>query len=61
MDWREKNAVTLPKNQMGCGSCTVFVAAGYAESKLIIEGKYKLGEIDLSEQYILECTQGTTC
>lgn len=42
LDWREKDAVTPPKNQLNCGSCTAFTATGYAESWLIILGKAKV-------------------
>lgn len=53
--------VTMPKNQGSCGSCWSFAAAAAAESKLIKDGKYSQWGIDLSEQYLLECTTGSSC
>lgn len=61
LDWRDYDAVTSIKNQGSCGSCWTFAAAAYAESKLIIQGKYNKNNIDLSEQYLLECTPSSDC
>ena len=60
MDWRSRGAVTPPKNQGWCGSCWAFATAGYCESSLILNNGYKT-DIDLSEQYLLECTQESDC
>ena len=53
--------VTSIKNQGSCGACWTFAAAGYAESRLIIAGDYDNGNIDLSEQYLPECTPESRC
>lgn len=60
-DWRDNNVVTSIKDQGSCGSCWTFAAAAYAESKLIIAGEYDKNNIDLSEQYLLQCTQSSDC
>lgn len=59
VDWTS-TSVTTPKNQGYCGSCWAFAAVGYAESKLIIDGRYD-NDIDLSEQVLLECTTDSSC
>ena len=53
--------MTVPKNQLSCGSCWSFASAAYAESFLILKGKYTKDNIDLSEQYILKCTEDSDC
>lgn len=53
--------MTPIKDQGSCGACWAFAAAAYAESKLIIAGKYTADNIDLSEQYIFECTTDSDC
>lgn len=50
--------VTSVKNQGKCGACWAFTTAAMYESQLLINRE---GEYDLSEQYILECTQGSSC
>jgi C1A family cysteine protease len=52
LDWRERGAVTVPKDQGFCGDCWAFATAGYCESSLIINNGYSK-DIDLSEQYLL--------
>jgi len=37
LDWREKNVVTPPKNQGGCGSCWAFSTAETLESHIAIK------------------------
>lgn len=61
MDWTTKNAVTSIKNQGSCGCCWAFAAVAYVESKLIIAGQYTTDNIDLSEQYMLQCTKYSNC
>lgn len=60
LDWRAKGAVTSIKDQGWCGSCWAFAAAAYCESNLIINNGIK-NDIDLSEQYLLECTPESDC
>ncbi len=47
------------KNQGNCGSCWAFAATSYAESKLMVDGRYDT--IDLSDQKILKCTSQSDC
>jgi C1A family cysteine protease len=60
LDWSEQGAVTSVKNQGSCGSCWAFAAAAGAESTLILSGKEN-ATVDLSEQYLVECTYGSDC
>lgn len=50
-DWRVAGAVSPVRHQGSCGSCWAFAAVAYAESKLIIDGRYS-NLIDLSEQSV---------
>lgn len=45
---------------MFCNSCVAFSTTGYGESKLIIEGKASTS-IDLSEQFLMDCTENINC
>lgn len=47
IDWRERGAITVAKDQGHCGDCWAFAAAAYCESSLIINNGYNLS-IDLS-------------
>ena len=60
IDWTERGYVTRVKNQGSCGSCWAFGAVAQAESTLIINGLAD-SSIDLSEQYVLECTPNSDC
>lgn len=56
-NWRDINMMTPVKNQKSCGSCWAFSALG------VYEGVYKIvygKEIDLSEQYVVDCLEGIT-
>lgn len=59
-DWRPFGVVTSVKQQGSCGGCWSFAAAGAAESKLIKQKRFD-NSIDLSEQFILSCTQESNC
>ncbi|CAH1644658.1 unnamed protein product [Spodoptera littoralis] len=51
-DWRLQNAVTRVKNQLQCGSCYAFSAAGAVEGQYAI----KHGQlIEFSEQQTVDC------
>eukprot|EP00656_Telonema_subtile_P018810 TRINITY_DN2020_c0_g1_i1.p1 TRINITY_DN2020_c0_g1~~TRINITY_DN2020_c0_g1_i1.p1 ORF type:complete len:375 (-),score=96.95 TRINITY_DN2020_c0_g1_i1:290-1414(-) len=52
LDWREKNVVTDPKNQGGCGSCWAFSTAETLESHIAI----KTGKLmEFSPQEYVSC------
>lgn len=48
------------KDQGYCGSCWAFAAIAQAESTLIINGDEDI-TVDLSEQYMVECTYDSDC
>jgi C1A family cysteine protease len=58
VDWRNSCVVTRAKNQGSCGACWAFSTVANAESylNLLRETNY-----DLSEEYVLECTQSSDC
>jgi len=52
LDWRDKNVVTPPKNQGGCGSCWAFSTAETLESHIAI----KTGKLmEFSPQEFVSC------
>jgi len=56
-NWRDINMMSPVKSQGSCGSCWAFSAAA------VYEGVYKImygKEIDLSEQYMVDCLEGVT-
>jgi len=56
VDWREKGAITEPKNQGYCGSCWAFATVEQVESYVQIN----TGELkDLSHQHVTSCTPNT--
>jgi C1A family cysteine protease len=54
------NKVTSVKDQGTCGDCWAFATVAYAESKAIIEQNINQ-TLDLSEQFLLKCTQESDC
>lgn len=59
-DWREWKCVSSVKKQRDCGSCWAHAACASAESAMLIEDAV---ELDISEQWLLDCTfnDGKNC
>jgi len=55
-DW-----TTDVKNQGACGSCAVFATVAGVEARANISAGVPDLDLDLSEQYLLSCTSGSTC
>lgn len=54
-NWKDSGYMTPVKYQEGCGSCWAFASTGVYEGVYrIVKGK----ELDLSEQYLVDCTFG---
>jgi hypothetical protein len=53
-DARNTGTITVPKNQMSCGSCAAFAATSVHETCLIKAGVSSRG-MDLSEQQLVDC------
>ncbi|XP_052132689.1 procathepsin L-like, partial [Frankliniella occidentalis] len=51
-DWRERGALTEPRNQATCGCCWAFAATAVMEAKNFIRSKTLVA---LSEQNLLDC------
>ncbi len=60
-DWRNNNGnwVTPVTNQLNCGSCWAFAAVAQVESWWKIHFDRPDTNIDLSEQFVLSCSDGT--
>lgn len=52
-NYTAQGKVTSVKNQKKCGACWAFATTAMYESQLLIKA---IGEYDLSEQYVLQCT-----
>jgi hypothetical protein len=58
-DWRDYDGVTPAKNQLDCGSCWAFAAAGAVEAGVKINQGI---ELDISEQQAIDCNDvGSDC
>jgi C1A family cysteine protease len=58
-DWRDYDGVTPAKNQLDCGSCWAFAAAGAVEAGIKINNGV---ELDISEQQAIDCNDvGSDC
>lgn len=58
-DWRDYGGVTPAKNQLDCGSCWAFAAAGAVEAGIKINSGV---ELDISEQQAIDCNGvGSDC
>ena len=60
LNWTEQGVVTSVKDQGWCGSCWAFASIAQAESTLILNNQADTS-IDLSEQYMVECTYESDC
>jgi C1A family cysteine protease len=63
-DWHDVDGVdwtTSAKDQMMCGSCSVFALIGVAEARANISAGQPDWDLDLSEQNLLSCTPGSSC
>ena len=58
LDWRQRGKVSPVKDQGECGSCWAFAGIGHLEALLAI---HENREIDLSEQWALQCSSGGGC
>jgi C1A family cysteine protease len=60
-DWRNNNGnwITTVTNQLSCGSCWDFSAAAQVEAWWKIYFNQLDSMIDLSEQYVLSCSEGS--
>jgi len=62
LDWRDVNGVNWispVKNQSSCGSCWAFAGLGVMESIIAIQADNPTVDINLSEQFVLSCSEGT--
>jgi C1A family cysteine protease len=62
-DWRDYNGnwVTPVRDQGSCGSCWAFSALGQVESWWIIKNNHPNTDLDLSEQFLLSCSDAGNC
>ena len=62
IDWRDVNDanwITPVKNQSSCGSCWAFAGLGVMEAMIAIQADNPTISINLSEQFVLSCSEGT--
>jgi len=62
VDWRDRNGsnwVTPVRNQGQCGSCWAFGGVAAMESNILIQGNTPNYPLDLSEQYLVSCSDGS--
>jgi cathepsin L len=57
-DWRTQGKMTAVKDQGQCASCWAFTANAVLESSYLIQN---LGNVDASEQHVLNCTPQSDC
>ena len=60
LNWTAEGKVTSVKDQGSCGSCWAFGALATGESVMIMNG-WETVDVDLSEQYLVECTYESDC
>lgn len=63
LDWRDNNGnwVTSVKNQANCGSCWDFSATAQVEAWWQIYNNNPQANLDLSEQFVLSCSDAGSC
>ena len=62
VDWRDRNGgnwVTPVRDQGQCGSCWAFGGVAAMESNILIDGNAPNYPLDLSEQYLVSCSEGS--
>jgi hypothetical protein len=57
-DWRTSGKVTPVKDQRQCASCWAFAANAVMESSYLLNN---LGNVDASEQHVVNCTPQSDC
>lgn len=58
LDYRAMGKVSAIKSQGQCGDCWAFSTTGAYESLIMMQTNV---EYDLAEQYVLDCTSGSSC
>jgi len=58
VDWRNYGLVTPVRDQGQCGSCVLFSTTGCLESYYALTHGQWSGQLDLSEQELLDCDNG---
>ncbi|CDW84526.1 UNKNOWN [Stylonychia lemnae] len=57
-DHRQRNIITSVKNQLNCGSSYAFAAMAQVESYYLMTNPTKHKNVDLSEQFLVDCSYG---
>jgi len=58
IDWQKLNKVTAVRDQGQCGSCWAFSTMASVESRMVMNGSADVNSLDLSEQQLVDCSNG---